>query len=43
MLEGNIARLIMSADVAELESMRDWAHRRIDLIADARIKQVKSY
>lgn len=40
MLQGNIARLTLSDDAAEIECMRDWAHRRIDLIADARIQQV---
>lgn len=40
MLQGNIARLMLSDDAAEIEHMRDWAHRRIDLIADARIQQV---
>lgn len=40
MLQGNIARLMLSDDAAEIECMRDWAHHRIDLIADARIQQV---
>ena len=42
MLQGNIARLSMSKDLDELERMRDWAHRRIDIMADARIQQVRS-
>lgn len=40
MLQGNIARLMLSDDAAEIECMRDWAHHRIDLIADARIQQI---
>ena len=42
MLQGNIARLLMSNDLDELERMRDWAHRRIDTIADVRVRQIRS-
>lgn len=42
MLQGNIARLSMSKDLDELERMRHWAHRRIDMIADTRIQQVRN-
>ncbi|MFI2856851.1 hypothetical protein ACH6EH_06895 [Paenibacillus sp. JSM ZJ436] len=42
MLQGNIARLSISKDLDELERMRYWAHRRIDMIADTRIQQVRN-
>lgn len=42
MLQGNISRLNISDDVEELERMRYWAHKRIDLIADSRIQQIQS-
>ncbi|WP_211750290.1 hypothetical protein [Paenibacillus sp. Marseille-Q4541] len=42
MLQGNIARLSISKDLDELERMRYWAHRRIDMIADAKIQQVRN-
>lgn len=40
MLEGNIARLVMSDDLTELESMREWAHQRIDWITKYRLQQI---
>ena len=42
MLQGNIARLLMSNDLDELERMRDWAHRRIDTLTDARIRLLRN-
>ena len=42
MLQGNIARLSLSDDIEELERMRTWAHKRIDIIADTKIQELLS-
>lgn len=40
MLDGNIARIMISKDVSEIERMREWAHKRIDIIADSKIEDI---
>jgi hypothetical protein len=40
MLDGNIVRIMISDDVVEIERMREWAHKRIDIIADSKIKDL---
>lgn len=41
MLDGNIVRIMISKDVAEIEHMRNWAHKRIDMIADSKIEDIR--
>jgi len=41
MLLGNIARIILSNDADEIENMRIWAHKRIDDMADFKIKETE--
>ncbi|MGM1044740.1 MAG: hypothetical protein ACQEXX_01200 [Bacillota bacterium] len=41
MLMGNITRIILSNDIEEIDKMRTWAHKRIDDMADYKIKKVK--
>ena len=38
MLEGNINRLCVTDDRKEIETMREWAKIRVDIIADYRLK-----
>ncbi|WP_431785922.1 hypothetical protein [Paenibacillus lactis] len=40
MLMGNIARIILSDDVEEIENMRAWAHKRIDDMANYKIQKI---
>lgn len=41
MLEGNINRLCVATDEKELEEMRDWAKKRIDIIFEYRVTVLK--
>lgn len=38
MLNGNICRIMISDDVLEIERMKEWAHKRIDVIVELRLK-----
>ncbi|MDF9845196.1 MULTISPECIES: hypothetical protein [unclassified Paenibacillus] len=40
MLDGNIVRIMISKNVAEIERMREWAHKRIDMIANSKIAEL---
>ncbi len=43
MLQGNINRMCVTKDMAELKEMKEWAIKRINNIFYKRIKDIKYY